>query len=884
MPQPTPPAGGSIPRDLSSRGFMSCFTWGEHPEGPISVETMSLLQDLFFDLYKQAFGRLPIEDMPDLDLDTHTSGLCVGLLDPLSNIILNTISFLPAGLAASSPPSGRMSTLRQISRFREACYPMVYSSISILIGFMRLYFRFLNEEQAGRYLLWARGDLALAVLFVELELYFEKPTIPDPRSARTLFSFQLAATEASHPAPDYLARLSTLWLPQHRLDTLVSALSERKLTVDGVLAISRVLNSQATAPPRTPFSQGPIDRARYAGLGDGRIGYTTIIQLPGDYITSLRNHLDTQPMLSNYREDAIQANLSTRRQKFGLTATWESCENSNPPGEATCLYIRSLKMSLHGMIHGFYLKALAKFSTQDARRLVRAIVVAGHCYGPLDPVSNIIVTSLWYDTKFPFPNSPALGEYDALDTLAPGEHDILDTLSLLRIECRSFVGLVALFCDTVCEQSFHYTLKSLCLTKCDLSVEVQRHLRQLGAMSPNPFAAATAAAQHPQSSALAEFLFSLSPMQLDHLRHLLSTNSKLSGDSLRQICNMFGRRAISGPEQLPLNHMALSILSGKRSAYAGQQIFVREKIMQLLQKYAYQHPMEPKYELVCICGLEAIGHTEVCYHVNFMAATDTRSENTLFFAEFWVSYGDQSKKSFCCPVPLPCTGRCYYGEVSATKIVYPDMIDYFSSDVTSGGVAQAEPTRDTDFIFHDLGRDLKLIEILKRLSEQQKAVQRDIREELVQGSHCEAPEWWNDYEVPADACLQPATSPEGGVLGQRTGKSLAGGDVSQSTKDGKQTSTKDACLQPATSPEGGVLGQRTGKSLAGGDVSQSTKDGKQTSTKDACLQPATSPEVGVLGQRTGKSLAGGDVSQSTKDGKQTSTKHGKQTRKVRSSC
>ncbi|KAM0883464.1 hypothetical protein ACQ4PT_031613 [Festuca glaucescens] len=307
MAQPTPQADGpqppSLPCDLG-RGFMSCFTWAEHPEGPISAGTMSLLTELFSDLYKEAFSRLPIEDMPDLHFDPLMSGMCVGLLDPVTNIILNTFSFLSDDdLGGSFPFGRRRSTLRGISRGgREDWYPMVYMSIKILIEFMRTYFRLLNEEQAGRYLLWARGDLALAVLFVEHELYLEQPAIPDPRSPRTRFSFQLAVTAASHPTPDYLAWLSTLWLPQQQLETLAPILipRNRKLTVDDVWIISSVLRSQGRPPPRTPFSppQGPAHHNKHCvDLGDGRIGYTTVVQLLGDYITSLRHHPDIRSML-----------------------------------------------------------------------------------------------------------------------------------------------------------------------------------------------------------------------------------------------------------------------------------------------------------------------------------------------------------------------------------------------------------------------------------------------------------------------------------------------------------------------------------------------------------------------------------------------------------
>ena len=53
----------------------------------------------------------------------------------------------------------------------------------------------------------------------------------------------------------------------------------------------------------------------------------------------------------------------------------------------------------------------------------RSMLKAGHCYGPFDPVSNIIINTIWYNTVSPPSQRP--------------EIDIISTGSLLRIEARS---------------------------------------------------------------------------------------------------------------------------------------------------------------------------------------------------------------------------------------------------------------------------------------------------------------------------------------------------------------------------------------------------------------------------------------------------------------
>jgi hypothetical protein len=308
-------------------------------------------------------------------------------------------------------------------------------------------------------------------------------------------------------------------------------------------------------------------------------------------------------------------------------------------------------MSLYGTIHGFYLRALAMLPSHH----IRGVLVAGHCYGPLDPVSNIVLSALWFDANFPLPPADQLTK----------SHDILDTLTMLRAVSRSLRGLVALLHATSDQQlSLHDILKYLCYVQGDLAAMLQPHLhqRRLVESSPTPFEAAATAAQHPQASAMAAFFVSLAPTKLDRLRALMvsasSNNTALSQESLTQIHSIL-REETSAMKIKPalqppiICGTALNILRRKRDAYAQQQTYIRGRIEQALQEYAREHPSEPKYDLDFVCGVAVAGHMDQCYHVNFMAATKSRVKNTLFFAELWLAYKDQSRPSICCPLPQP---------------------------------------------------------------------------------------------------------------------------------------------------------------------------------------------------------------------------------------
>ncbi|KAK1601439.1 hypothetical protein QYE76_037543 [Lolium multiflorum] len=733
MPPPPPMLQPYDP----TRGLISCFTTqhGGAADDSVSAATDEALRDLLVDHYEEAFRRLPADEPPS---DVDPAGLCLGLLDPVTNIVLNAISLHPHGFETTNPS---VSVPRRHERSRDEWRAVAGKSSHCLLEFMLAYFGLLTREQAGRYLVWAHADLSMAVLLVEHELYAARPAAPDPRSGRTRNSLRIAAMHGSHPSPDSLVSLATAWLPQQRLEMLAPVLLSTtpqsysglsRFTVHDIKTFLHALRHKddAAAMLRLEESTRLVEERNtsYTDLGEGRIAVTTIVQRAGDYIASLRRPQETKSMLSSYSTHA--SSTATVLPALGTTTKPHPhdspCTSSQfiDADASTCPYIKSLEMSLYGTIHGFYLRALAMLPSHH----IRGVLVAGHCYGPLDPVSNIVLSALWFDANFPLPPADQLTK----------SHDILDTLTMLRAVSRSLRGLVALLHATSDQQlSLHDILKYLCYVQGDLAAMLQPHLhqRRLVESSPTPFEAAATAAQHPQASAMAAFFVSLAPTKLDRLRALMvsasSNNTALSQESLTQIHSIL-REETSAMKIKPalqppiICGTALNILRRKRDAYAQQQTYIRGRIEQALQEYAREHPSEPKYDLDFVCGVAVAGHMDQCYHVNFMASTKSRFKNTLFFAELWLAYKDQSRPSICCPLPQPYDmGRCYYGQDSARKMAYPDdFADYSSSDITRGGLNDTEGVLDTDFMYFDSERDdVELAKVLRRMAKKEDVMQ-----------------------------------------------------------------------------------------------------------------------------------------------------------------
>jgi hypothetical protein len=236
-------------------------------------------------------------------------------------------------------------------------------------------------------------------------------------------------------------------------------------------------------------------------------------------------------------------------------------------------------MSLLDTIHGFYIDALGMLPSHTLREqhLIRAVLIAGHCYGTLDPVSNVIVNSIWYDAVFPLSD-------DVSKKIGPS--DILDARSLSRVESRSLDGLITFVIDThsISEQE---AVVLLCEHRFNISYLLQGQEKIFSNLA---FAALVA--KHPQPAAFGDFLSSLTPGILDRLRSLIPDKSMghvLSDDTLERLKMIVAKQtscvaAVQSTAPV-LSQSVVETLLERRSTFKSRQDYVRIKLEKLLHNY-----------------------------------------------------------------------------------------------------------------------------------------------------------------------------------------------------------------------------------------------------------------------------------------------------------
>ncbi|CAO2205039.1 unnamed protein product [Urochloa humidicola] len=704
--------------------------------------------------YDEAARRLPLDEIPGLAGCVAARGNWLGLAgDPVSNIILNGVGLLihdPSCCSSTSrglwgSPSFSFITHKQ-------------RSVLALDTFMAACFRYLSAAQARRYLSMASHDLALAISLVR----HDRQRFPFAGRRRLLpdgGSIKAAAATAEHPAPDVLARTMAAQYPSAALAAVLAKLrrcsqQQQPLSAHDVMEIKDLLARQwpppAGAPPpvKMEFSCRP-NGTTCARRDDGALLLSTYIAgEEGEFVARILIERCTMDEHRSFIPDLTFDDMEARVSGCLHAAA------PPPPAKAVpvdydaspCEHAVSLKLLLLDAIHAMYIKALAVMPKRTG--LLRAVLVGGHCYGPMDPVSNIVVNSAWYDMAFPPPPPPQ--QQQAGELLPDG---VLDTRPMSRVASRSLDGLVAMLRH--CNLSEHEALEYLSYVDCDLSGS---------GITDIPIASVAKAARHPQHAAFGSFLASLSslpPEKMQYLRNLLAAASDNGGifsgdhwDQLAAIIHGIGMplllSAAQEEKEQPsssccLSQPALSGMAKKKSDFLDNLIIVRDRLKAVLREYCNKHPWEPSYQVDIVCGAwqsSPPNERQHVYHANFLATTDAaapNTERTLFFAEFWVpTYNSldlfsslktptpdvEPKPSICCPVYdyRACNGRCSFCEKEAIKIIHPPSgchsgdfdgsIDLYSDAVRKVLEVGFEGLLDSDFFYVDPDSDVELLKII----------------------------------------------------------------------------------------------------------------------------------------------------------------------------
>uniref|UniRef100_A0A0A9CWA9 PIR2-like helical domain-containing protein n=1 Tax=Arundo donax TaxID=35708 RepID=A0A0A9CWA9_ARUDO len=503
-----------------------------------------LLSDLLGHIhvyYKAAIDRLPVEELPVLIPRLLEAGVCFGLLDPVSNIIVNTICSCEPNAAAQGEAGDKRSKRGRnrnrnaeneeaLRRRDEAMSEITTDASSIsrlppilggakiwkrrtvaqrslegLVTFLICYFRHLPVSEALHYLLLAKADLLAAVHLIECSRGMGDRLCP-VSFPTTPIALRCAAMSASHPEPAILAaRLLSLASHPEQLSHLPSI--GHCLSPDGLNRLHKLL------------------------------------------------------------EEALKQTAESRDIK-----------GTNSLIEFPLEFTETLRSLLLEKIHVLYLKAIAQLPTDGLRRRHhRGLLKGGLCFGPADdPVSNIILNAIWYDTTFPAP--------------VEFKVDMIGTKSLVRVECQSLIGLLAFLRNLFPALSEHEAMLYLFRSNASLQKVISRALQDhdMSSSYEDAYKAAAEAAEHPHPDAQAEFATSTCSKLLPILQSWRGVSRALTSSEVELISSYFSQKPCPGksvqsvPKLLP---RAAEIVSHHQQNFMANQDFISRKVNAALQRY-----------------------------------------------------------------------------------------------------------------------------------------------------------------------------------------------------------------------------------------------------------------------------------------------------------
>ncbi|KAL6589785.1 hypothetical protein ACP70R_050221 [Stipagrostis hirtigluma subsp. patula] len=302
---------------------------------------------------------------------------------------------------------------------------------------------------------------------------------------------------------------------------------------------------------------------------------------------------------------------------------------------------RVLRPMLLGLIRGYYLDAISRLPTAElSSTLARGLLVGGHCYGPLHPVHNIIINSIWYAAAFPFRAG------DSIDV------SVITRQALSRLAQRSLDGLVASLRYHCPSLSHEDALWHLCLSGADLrgaaasarGAVPSGHTELLQA---DLFQAAAKEARHPEPAAIALFATSVLPSLERHALSLLAGKRSLSSPDILRLSAMLLPDELPSlppsPSEKP-NPRVMRIIDEKRRLIKSMYQTLLGIADAALRKFARQtgahYHLHTIYEQSIMVVDEF--YLDRYFHIKFMAwpkknpscsATKSQASPVRFFAE-----------------------------------------------------------------------------------------------------------------------------------------------------------------------------------------------------------------------------------------------------------
>ncbi|GJN37056.1 hypothetical protein PR202_gb25977 [Eleusine coracana subsp. coracana] len=250
-------------------------------------------------------------------------------------------------------------------------------------------------------------------------------------------------------------------------------------------------------------------------------------------------------------------------------------------------YTLALKLLLLDKIHAHYLEALARLPGDALRnRYYAGLLRAGFCYGPMDPISNIILNTVWYAITFPTPSD--------------FEVSMICTKLLRCVECGSLYGLVAFLRALFHTLTEHDAVWLLLLSNIDAALAItmaqQRGHVMSGAYS-DAYRKAALDSWHPADpDALSNVATLLQQMDFGELSSLLNGHGPLCTHGIEKLVLSLPTKFDKVEEQVShlnqaeiLSVIQKSFISEIRKKLQADQEFFARKANTALNTYAMKN-------------------------------------------------------------------------------------------------------------------------------------------------------------------------------------------------------------------------------------------------------------------------------------------------------